>query len=46
MKVKVTETEYKKTSIRMIDIKHSSSISYSVQSVTVKSTPKTKILFV
>ena len=46
MKVKVTETDYKKTSTRMIDIKHSSSISYSVQTVTIKSTPRTKLLFV
>lgn len=46
MKIKVTETTYKKTSTRMLEIKHSDSISYSVQSITVKSTPKTKILFV
>ena len=46
MKIKVTETTYKKTSTRMVDIKHSSSNAYSVQSVTIKTTPKTKILFV
>ena len=45
MKIKVTETIYKKTSTVMVDIKHLNAINYSVQSITIKATPKTKILF-
>jgi len=46
MKIKITKREIKKKSTKVVNVKHSTSFSYRVFSITLKQEDKTQIIFI